>query len=489
MGKRSHDIAQAFSIYTYFDGWDRWRFRRLLRWIRDDPVSLQRLLDFERQLVERPMHAWAYRGYLVSALRWYNEELDRQRLASRPRPEQLRRLFEVVLVFLEAGPQLHRAYRDLLVRIVRASARLRARGWARPGIRPRQFRREAAKAICRLGARRQNWKAWDPALNAQAVRRLACLETIAAKVGDLRQFRAVYQDGAPPIGLEATCSLLAMVRDYRAFSRYLRRTSAPFERWRLGHGDLFRTVESTAELDRVLAFLGMLAEHPLMRKCARYDRARHPQHDFRPADKVKEACLGRDWDNARQRDAILERLAGRYVQNLVSHELAALWSKAYGAKIRWAFDTFTSYVPYEERTRNWTADAGRTRGCWNWQRGQAYEHSCFVDALLPRLCARFRELSPEAFETALDLLPSHLDVEQFTAVVNVPVAWEKDTVLQEGYQRHIGFYNEEVEVARPTRFAPHTFVFERPALQRAIDLLDDAEALRRAIQAHTALEA
>ena len=87
-------------------------------------------------------------------------------------------------------------------------------------------------------------------------------------------------------------------------------------------------------------------------------------------------------------------------------------------------------------------------------------------------------------EILFKLLPDYFDIQKFTKIVDVPFEWEHRIELQEGYNKWAGFYDEEIEVAYPVSFRKHTFTFERPNLQAAVDLLDDMEKIHEAIQAY-----
>jgi len=134
------------------------------------------------------------------------------------------------------------------------------------------------------------------------------------------------------------------------------------------------------------------------------------------------------------------------------------------------------------RTWDWTKDDEKTRPYWNSRKVEGLEYKRYIDTLEPRLLSIFRKLDFSEIEVLFDLLPNYLGIQGFTKTVKIPVEWEKEVIVQEGYQLHVGFYVEEVEVARPKNFIEHTFTFQRPYLQEAIDLLDNMDKVHAAIQ-------
>jgi hypothetical protein len=132
---------------------------------------------------------------------------------------------------------------------------------------------------------------------------------------------------------------------------------------------------------------------------------------------------------------------------------------------------------------HWTEDSEKTRPYWNTEEVKQREFERYTNTLGPRLLSIFRKSDFSENEGLFDLLPGTLGVEQFTTMVRVPVQWEDDVIMQEGYQLHVGFYEDKVSVLRPTDFAPHPFTFERPDLSRAMVLLESTAKAREAIQA------
>jgi hypothetical protein len=317
----------------------------------------------------------------------------------------------------------------------------------------------------------------------------------AQKADDLQQFIMVCRDMAPALnprqyqyfqtaGLEATSALMALSRDFQEFSGYFTRVTAQLEWLSWSYKDLFGQIQNASELDRILGFLETLADHPLVVKSIRYVQVHHPMIRLVPFGEIKDALAKQDWTRNVDYEATVDGLAKEFVRGVAHHELGNPWRESLGGNIRWPFWRFTDYIPYAGRNDDWTVDDDRTRRYWNWQEGQDREFKRFMAALLPRLCSRFRELDLVDLKTMFSLIPNYLGVEEFTEKVMIPVAWVKGIEFIECYDRYRGEYTEEFEVARPNAFAPHIFTFERPSFQRVIDLLDDDDKIRQAIQAH-----
>ena len=182
-------------------------------------------------------------------------------------------------------------------------------------------------------------------------------------------------------------------------------------------------------------------------------------------------------------DNIIYHLTGIYVQNIVNLSLNAVWGVVSSGKVRWEFNSFTEYVPYEKRTLDWTLDNEETRRYWNWQNGLNDELNRFKAVLEPRLWLLFDELESNDYDALIQLLPGYISFQEFTKTVNIPVEWEMRIEYREGYDKSAGFYDQKVEVGQPKAFIKHTFTFDRPYLQEATGLLDDPDKTRLAIQA------
>ncbi len=124
------------------------------------------------------------------------------------------------------------------------------------------------------------------------------------------------------------------------------------------------------------------------------------------------------------------------------------------------------------------------RSYWNYNQGAGSEQKRFMDTLGPLALSLIRQLEFAETETLFDLLPRYLGIEEFTQSVKVPVQWEKKLQYSEGYDKYVGFYGEELEVAIPIGFIDHPFTFERPYLQNAVDLLSNVDNVRETIQAY-----
>lgn len=179
----------------------------------------------------------------------------------------------------------------------------------------------------------------------------------------------------------------------------------------------------------------------------------------------------------------MEEVIRAYVRNIVDRKITSVWQVLNSNMIRWEFNTFTDYIPFEKKGLNWSQDSEETRRYWNWQPASASEWTRFQGSFLPRLVSLFYELENSDFETLIEALPLIIFIRKYTKLVNIPVQWEMQTIDQEGYARWIGFYDKKVEVARPISFVPHEFYFERIDFDYVLNQLADLDRTREIIQA------
>ena len=114
--------AEKFVVYSQLGWFGRWRFRRYLRWVSGDAAAMELLLDFEKGLEKRSLSRWQIARLIIDALKWYNSEEHDDHLQSRIQPTRLSEMLQVVIIFLE-NHKLHRAYRELLLNIVKTGNR------------------------------------------------------------------------------------------------------------------------------------------------------------------------------------------------------------------------------------------------------------------------------------------------------------------------------------------------------------------------------
>jgi hypothetical protein len=180
---------------------------------------------------------------------------------------------------------------------------------------------------------------------------------------------------------------------------------------------------------------------------------------------------------------VMDDLIGLYIHNIVNMNLHAVWGNIISRKIRWEFNTFTEYIPFEKRVLDWSQDNEETRRYWNWQPAINSELNRFLETLDPRLVLLFDELENPDYDALIEMLHGYIFIQEFTKTVNIPVKWDLQIEYHEAYGKWIGFYDSKVEVARPITFIEHAFKFERLDLQGALDILDNPDKTRDTIQA------
>lgn len=336
MNNKKTSVAEEFRIYRELPWLDRWSFRRSLRWIRQDPASLEVLLAFEKQLQEKSFFWWQTYGHIQRALRWYNREYH-GKLSTAPLPDplplsKLPALLQLVCFFIARNQKPNYAYRELFLNILRFSETVGRDPQAGATVTPERFRLEIADIICYFNDKWHNWNGWYPerrdsadqmlAHFANIARRVpdlhlftqfrievektssfermnvgemfACLESIANKVEDLPTCQAVFQETVPLLGLEFTSSLMDLSKDFQEFETFFHRVVPQLEYWGRGTISLFGQLQNGAELDRALFFLETAESHPLMRKCVQYHESMNPPGGallLKPVTEVKEILV------------------------------------------------------------------------------------------------------------------------------------------------------------------------------------------------------
>jgi hypothetical protein len=314
----------------------------------------------------------------------------------------------------------------------------------------------------------------------------AYLESLANKVDDLPACQAVFQDIVPVIGLELTSSLMDLSKDFQEFEAFFRRVRLQHEYWGRDTISVFSRLQNGSELDRALVFLETLESRPLMHKCTLYHESKNPRGDtlsLKPVIEVKEVLSNGSWKDGSSMGRVMDDLIGLYIHNIVNMNLHAVWGNIISRKIRWEFNTFTEYIPFEKRVLDWSQDNEETRRYWNWQPAINSELNRFLETLDPRLVLLFDELENPDYDALIEMLPGYIFIQEFTKTVNIPVKWDLQIEYHEAYGKWIGFYDSKVEVARPITFIEHAFKFERLDLQGALDILDNPDKTRDTIQA------
>lgn len=503
-------IAENFTVYPQLGWWERWQLRHYLRWISQDATSLKFLFDLERNHHQQLLPGRKIYSLLMNALVWYNREDHENRFVPvRLKPEKRSHLMQILVIFLEVGHELNHSYRGLIVDILNAGDQFTGETKTGRGISAEQFRLEAAKAISQLCQKWgdwhpytsknepwRNWSNWYPYINNEAIRMLGCLEEIGRRL-DAEQFTHICQDMVQVLGAKTIATLLAMSTDFAAFVRSYERVLVQLRWWDRHYDVLLPHPKNIAELNENLSFLEKLSNDRKIIEYLRYTPTKNADWKLNTLllNYIKSACWNQAWRRVSEYDTVREGLLRNAEEDVVREQLRVIWSQLYKStslrnpsrfipRIHWEFDTFTEYIPYEERTQDWTVDSERNRRYWNWQHGEHIELLRFFDTLKPKLRSVFRALPISENEILFRLLPDYLSVEKFQKEVNVPVAWNRSVETHEGYNKYVGDYSETVEVARPKEFVKHLFTFERPDLQNAINLLDNIDRVHEAIQAY-----
>jgi hypothetical protein len=503
-------IAEKFTVYSQLGWWDRWQLRHYLRWIYQDATSLEFLFDLERKLQNKSLPGRKSFNILMNAAVWYNREDHENRFVPvRINPEKRSHMMQVVAIFLEKGHELHHSYRGLIVDILNAGDKFAGQPEKGHGVNADQFRLEAAEEISNLCQKWgnwhpytsknepwRNWSNWYPFINSEAGNMLGYLEEIGVRL-NAEQFTTVCRNMVQVLGAKTTATLLAMSANFAEFVRSYGRVLVQLGWWDSQYDILLPHPKNIAELNENLSFLEKLTKEPQIIEYLHYIPTKNADWKINQLllTNVKSACWNQAWRRISEYGAIKEDMLRNVEEDVVREQLRIIWSNLYesnylrnpprqNSKIQWEFDTFTDYIPYDERDQDWTVDCEQNRRYWNWQHGEHIELFRFLDTLKPKLLSLFRTLTISENEVLFRVLPAYLSTETFQKEVNVPATWNRSVETHEGYDKYAGNYSETVEVARPKEFVKHTFTFERPNLQNAIDLLDHMDRVHEAIQAY-----
>ena len=526
---KSSSVAKQFSVYSRLGWIRRWLLISLLKWIYKDSESLDLLFNFERELVKRSLPVRDIYQKLETALIWYNREIINNHLQDPLRPDKLPEILQVLLIFLAKDQKPLYGYRQIILNIIHSGDNIRRSSETNSIITPEWFRIEAANLIFDMNY--QRWDEWHPYLLEFADRMLVYLENLASKVDDRQvftQFRReavklpsklgwgfekslrylekiadkvnnlhsctiVFQGAVPVMGLETTAYLISLFNDFKEFEVYYLRINSQLDWWHSHFIVLFHKATSISELNQILLFLETLSKNTYMEKYSNYKQTHHSGklHQFisrallEYKDQILHACLDHDWKNEQKHDQFANVLIAKFEQNVIKKYLDDIWhSTKKFQNLRWEFDKFADYIPYDMRNMEWTIYAEKTRSYSNSKEAEGLAYGEFIGTLEPLLQINFPILDLTEIEVLFEILPDYLSVHQFTKTVKVPVDWKKDIIIQEGYNKWAGFYNEEIEIARPQRFIEKTFTFESPYLENAIELLSSMKNVDEAIQAH-----
>ncbi len=489
MNDNIRSITEKLAIYNQLGWFSRWKFRRLLGYICKDDESLALLLGFESELIDESQSSQNIYEKLRTTLNWYNSEYLTDHQDNLIELFSLPDFLQIVFIFLNntKNNKLNNEYRKLFQEISFSCKTLRLHNTDGIGMPVEHYRSEVSERISRLHKQYNHWDQWHEGMNTRAEFMLRCFLNVAIKVSDKYSFNLVCQQMIPVLGYSTTSSLMALSNDFIEFERYFSRLNAQIAFWGPQFANLIYNQQDRSELNQLLMFLETLMEEPRMQRCIQYHESKNTNHHIfvlKPSDEVMDACIKKPWSSESSYEQVIKNLIGLYVQNIVDMNLRKVWSSVCSRKLKWEYDKFTEYVPYAMRTLNWKEDNEKTRRYWNWQDAERAENVRFELILTPRLCSRFNDLEFSDFDLLFSILPNYIGVQRFAKVLDIPIRWEKGTELQEGYRKWIGFYEEEYDVARPTSYNKYKFEFERPSLQNAINLLDNADKVHEVIQAY-----
>jgi hypothetical protein len=522
-------VAEYFEFFSGLGWLDQWIFRYQLKWVANDPMSLEALLSFERALSAQNLDDHSRCQAVTGALLWYNREDHDERLTDRLPKKRLPDMLRVVFPFLGRNRRLHFKYRELIHNILRAGDAVAANPRARFPLTAAWFENEATTLIATLPARWSSWDRWEPSLLLMGNQFLACLEkiagrastaelftlfrqeiprqwptglvknldflsAIAGRIPNTAAFTLIFEQAVPDRGLETIATLLEITQDFAEFEYFYRRTSTQVEIWGSSYLSLFCKLNNVAQLSWLLELLETYPNSPRVVMYQAYAMSHQvgmlgkwmnsgmlSQTNYLLQDLISlHAQEFRD----RSRLVGVDNLIDRFEERLIDACLGEIWQSNYTSrKLRWGFDTFTCFIPYDLRDLDWTIDDEKHRSYWNVGETSEAERQRYLAALRPRLVVILHILDLDDFGALLGLLPKFLGVEEYSIEVNVPVAWEQGVEYRDGYNKYAGNYTEEVAVARPVRYTPHPFCFERPDLRDAIDLIDHMERAWHEIKA------
>ena len=243
MDKDIVSMANQFGIYNKVGWYDSWQFRRHISWLEGDIVSLDYLLNFEKEL---KVDSITIRKIIEAMLAWYHSEVHDDRLLNRVPRQRLPAMLQIMAFFYGKSGRLNRSYRELIIGILQAEDEIKRYPEIHEWMPPEQFRLEVAKAISNLSndwGRREgsyltnganhllhyltniakssnDWQIFTQyqleaasvtAKNGLNAAKFLCLETIASKVKNSHAFTLVFQSVVPAIGLENTSALMALM--------------------------------------------------------------------------------------------------------------------------------------------------------------------------------------------------------------------------------------------------------------------------------------
>jgi hypothetical protein len=476
-------VAEQFLVYDRLGWYGRLRFRDELNasLIPQDEISIQRLLEFEKMLIEKSLSIRQIDRTLRCAFEWYYHES----LVDYPHDRRAEML-QLALIFLVRCFKLHYAYGSLLMGIIQSADKLNIPAETTACIRPDIFRLEVAQAIADLD---QDWSRWNPGFEKKALALVGCMAVIAKWASDPQHFAAICRE-VPRVGLKMTATLLEQCQDFAAFEIYFQRVAMQVKWWDSLKIDVFRTSGSLLDLDRRLVFLESFKNSPRIAGYILDYQAGGLFKKYDPVffDQIRRAVFGQEVNDTSDDDKFIENQTYFIEDQTARSYLATIWKETYasanvlsGNQLRWEFDRVSEYVPSEMSNLDWTIDNARIRPYLNWGSYQTQEFIRFMDTLSPRLTSLFKVLTLEEMELLFELFPGYLGKEDYTRIVMMPNAWTISMESFEGYDRWTGNYSETVEVARPQGFAPYPFAFERPDLSRAVDLLDHVDKIHAVI--------
>jgi hypothetical protein len=485
MSMFAHNVANRFAVYEKLGWFQRWNLRRLLSRIRKDPASLSIVLSLEQTLIQSSHITTLVYNTVQRILIWYNREV-RADLPDRVPRERLPEFLSILSPIFKKQFLLEEACRPLILQILH-SGEASGSSTVAGTITWQDFRLAATGAIVRNFYLNPS----TPGISEQVTQALSLLGTAAIRLGNQRDF-ASFCEMAAMLGLSNARALLDLADDFPTCEAVYQPLVACHQRWKLPYAVLLGGLGNTIELEHMRATLNGLPKDPQLRgatlELARTFRASPPPVPLE--QQLADLAIRQQWTRipppAHIRQALIETLEERSI----AHALKALWKNLYEdgrrAEFRWGFRQFTAYVEPSETGWDWTIDDAHNRRYWDWQSTQRSEHESFIQTLTERLQSLCRSFSYAEVAVIFALLPGYCGVQTFTQLVDIPVAWRPDTVAEDGYDKYRGgYYTELVPVARPDAFQAHSFTFERPDIQPALDLLDDPERLRAALHSAT----
>jgi hypothetical protein len=481
-------IAEQLNVYYRLGMWGRWELRHFLRWICDDPASQAVLLEYEHSVMrKRPFMVAQNRRSLKNALSWYNAEDHQPNLPDRLPRERLPDMLRIVTIFLKTSPQLDPSYRGLILAILRAGETFAASTGANPSFTPAMFCREAATLITGMNHR---WDEAFPGHSERAERLLAGFTRLVRHTGDLNAVNDVLRKISTTINQRTALTLIERYEDLETLRSHFRRIVTHHTWSGVSYDVLLGAFQDAVEGEQLLAFMETLAHDPLLAKYRQYDQTEPTVRSFL-ANIIAGSINRKAWQQPADPRFVMEQVITEYETEITRRDLQKLWHSSYatrdGNHIRWAFDRFADSIPVVQTDQDWSIDNHWSRRYWNWGVAETQERDRFFTLLQPHIRAALRSLTSEEINTLYTLLPGYLTIETFTSTVNIPTNWATRLEKHESYDKWTGFHDETTEVAYPTAFRPHTFSFERPNIQPALDLFENPDHLHALL--HSASQA